>query len=300
MTAGALGSRFRRYPDVSDFTSRVAPLIHDGLVDAAAGVPAGLGPIDEAVRVVLGLQGARGRRWRPVLTLAVAEATGGNLTDALDAAVAVELTHAASLVLDDLPCMDDSDHRRGAPAAHRLVGSAGAILVAVGLLARAAEYLGRSRDGASLTADWGDTFGFNGMSGGQALDMITGGHCVGDVRRLYRRKTTALSAFAVTAGARASGADPNVLPTLHRFGRDLGWAYQLVDDAQDLEEDRAAGRADVGRDPLRQGMRILDRALQDLHEPNLLTETGLSLLSHLARDVVGLQVDGGMGAEEVA
>lgn len=305
MTPTPLRASIRPYPDVADFARRANPLLHRGLLDAAHAVPTGLGPVDDAVLGVLGLKGSQGRRWRPLLTLAVADATGGDMADAVDAAVAVELTHAASLVLDDLPCMDDSNERRGAPATHRLVGSAGAILVAVGLLARAAEFLGRSRDGAALVSDWGNTFGFMGMSGGQAVDMITGGACYGGARRLYRRKTTALAAFAVTAGARASGADPVLLPALRRFGRDVGWAYQLVDDAHDLHEDLAAGRADIRRDPLRQGTRILNRALQRVHKPGVLgRDTRVSLLSHLAREVVGLpsahEATGQDSAEEVA
>lgn len=289
------------YPDVVEFTHRAFPLLERGLADAADGVPNGLGPVDDAVHVVLGLKGARGRRWRPMLTLAVAEAMGGDVADAVDAAVAVELTHAASLVLDDLPCMDDSNQRRGAPATHRLVGSAGAILVAVGLLARAAEFLGRSRDGAALVKDWGNTFGFMGMSGGQAVDMITGGACTGAPRRLYRRKTTALAAFAVTAGARASGAEPAALPALRRFGRDVGWAYQLVDDANDLHEDQANGRDVPQRDPLRQGTRILERALHEIAKPGALgRHARVSLLTHLATDVVGLGADLHASSEEVA
>jgi geranylgeranyl diphosphate synthase type II len=259
-----------------------------------------LGPVQEAVRVVLGLKGPRGRRWRPLLTLATAEALGRNMADAVDAAVAVELTHAASLVLDDMPCMDDSTERRGVPATHRLVGNAGAILVAVGLLARAAEFLGRSRDGAALAEEWGDVFGFRGMSGGQAVDMATGGTCTGPVRRLYRRKTTALSAFAVTAGARASGVDAHLLTPLRRFGRDLGWAYQLVDDAHDRAEDRANGRPRAGRDPLKHGTRILNRALRELASDASLGPDRSPLLAHLAREVVGVPPPGSIPSEEVA
>lgn len=288
------------YEDVADFVRLASPLVDDGLRDAARGVPGGLGPVEEAVAVVLGLKGPRGRRWRPLLTLATAEAAGGVMEDAVDAAVAVELTHAASLVLDDMPCMDDSAERRGAPATHCLVGSAGAILVAVGLLARAAEFLGRSRGGGELAAEWGDVFGFNGMSGGQAVDMITGGKCTGGLRRLYRRKTTALSSFAVTAGARSGGASPRLLEPLRRFGRDIGWAYQLIDDAADRAEDRANGRPVAGRDPLQQGSRILDRALRELERESALGPQRAALLAHLARDVVRVPGPVSVTSDEVA
>lgn len=272
--------------DAATFTARVTPLLNAHLRTAVLDGLGGMGPIDEALRLAVGLHGRRGRRWRPVLTLAAAEAVGGRVEDALDAAVAVELTHTASLVLDDLPCMDDSPERRGEPATHRLVGSAGAILVAVGLLARAAEYLGRSPAGAELAGEWGEMFGFMGMAGGQAVDVATGGHCRGGARRLYRRKTTALAAFALTAGGRAAGAAPHTLSTLHRFGRDVGWAYQLVDDAEDRAEDRAAGRCPGGRHPLRQGARLLARALDVLHRDSGVSADGAALLDHLASDVV--------------
>lgn len=286
MSSLALSVPLRPVDDVADFSTRVTPMLDARLRDAVLEIPHRMGPIDEALRVAVGLEGRRGRRWRPVLTLAAADAVGGSIQDAVDVAVAVELTHTASLVLDDLPCMDDSPQRRGEPATHRLVGSAGAILVAVGLLARAAEFLGRSHAGAELAREWGDTFGFAGMAGGQAVDVATGGRCRGPARRLYRRKTTALAAFALTAGGRAAGADEETLTTLRRFGRDVGWAYQLVDDAEDLAEDRAAGRRPGGRNPLRQGARLLARALGSLERAPGITPGGARLLDHLASDVV--------------
>lgn len=288
MNSVALSLPTSARPDLRSFSARVTPLLDARLRDAVVEVSTGLGPLDEALRLAVGLEGRRGRRWRPVLTLAAAEAVGGSVHDALDAAVAVELTHTASLALDDLPCMDDSERRRGEPATHRLVGSAGAILVAVGLLARAAEFLGRSRNGADLAREWGATFGFAGMAGGQAVDVATGGRCTGAARRLYRGKTTVLAAFALTAGGRVAGADPATVETLRRFGRDVGWAYQLVDDAQDLVEDRAAGRRPGGRNPLRQGARLLRRAQVDLHRSRGFTGPGARLLEALATDVVRL------------
>ncbi|HKK94539.1 MAG TPA: polyprenyl synthetase family protein [Longimicrobiales bacterium] len=275
----------------AEFAAYVRPAIDDALVAAATDVPGPLGPVRDAVATALGVRQRAGRRWRPLLTLATTRAIGGSVDDALDAAIAVELTHTASLVLDDLPCMDDSSERRGVPATHRLLGSSGAILVAVGLLAQAAERLGRSPDGAALSAAWGRVFGFEGMSGGQAVDIAMGGDCRGPTRRLYRRKTTALAAFAVEAGARVAGAPAPARETLIRFGRDIGWAYQLVDDAHDLEEDRANGRAPGGRRPLRQGQRILRRGLQRVDEVDGLAEGGALLLGDVAREIV--RVPGG-------
>ncbi len=288
MTSVALSFPFPPVDDVESFTRRVSPLLEARLREAVLDLPVQMGPIDDALRLAVGLEGRSGRRWRPILTLAAAQAVGGDVDVALDAAIAVELTHTASLALDDLPCMDDSLRRRGEPATHRLIGPAGAILVAIGLLGRAAEFLGRSHDGGEQAREWGDCFGFAGMAGGQAVDISTGGGCTGAARRLYRGKTTALAAFALAAGARAGGADPDTLELLRRFGRDVGWAYQLVDDAEDLAEDRAAGRKPGGRRPLRQGARLLDRALGSLQDAPGITPEGALLLDALASEVVRL------------
>lgn len=269
------------------FTLRVLPLLESALDQTRATIPAGLGPVPEAVARAVGLNGRAGRRWRPLLALAVAEAMGGRAEDAVDAAIAVELTHTASLVLDDLPCMDDSPRRRGEPATHALLGQAGAILVAVGLLARAGELLGRSGpQGGELARRWGETFGFVGMSGGQAVDLMLGGACTGDLRRLYRRKTTELVALAVDAGALIAHAAPHDRAELCGFGRDVGWAYQLVDDAMDRNEDEALGRAPGGRNPLRQARRLLDRSLLRLDGLSTLAPGGAALLRGMAQDIV--------------
>lgn len=272
--------------DYAAFVARARPRIDRGLAAAFEAVPATLGPVRDVVGCTLGVRGRAGRRWRPMLTLAVTEALGGDPNVAVDAAVAVELTHTASLILDDLPCMDDSAERRGQPAAHVLLGSSGAILLSIGLLARAAELLGGSPDGAELARRWGETFGFVGMAGGQAVDVAMGGDARGAGRRLYRKKTTALAAFAAEAGARVAGAFEEDRDRLYAFGDDVGWAYQLVDDAHDLEEDAALGRAPGGRAPLRQGRRLLLRGLGRLEGVLGMNEHGIALVSNLAREVV--------------
>jgi geranylgeranyl pyrophosphate synthase len=269
------------------FSLRVLPLLEAALGETRETIPAGLGPVPGAVARAVGLNGRAGRRWRPLLALAVAEAVGGRVEDAVDAAIAVELTHTASLVLDDLPCMDDSYLRRGEPATHALLGQAGAILVAIGLLARAGELLGRSGpEGGELARRWGETFGFVGMSGGQAVDLMHGGACTGALRRLYRRKTTALVALAVDAGALVGRASESDRTELRGFGQDVGWAYQLVDDAVDRSEDEELGRKPGGRRPLRQARRLLDRSLHRLDALSTLAPGGAALLKGMAQDIV--------------
>lgn len=271
------------------FMARARPRLDEALRATVDAIPGALGPVNGVASRALGVEGRQGRRWRPFLTLAAADAVGGTVSDAMDAAVAVELTHTASLVLDDMPCMDDSTCRRGEPSTHSLVGSAGAILLAIGLLARAAELLGRTPGcGGELSSFWGRTFGFNGMSGGQAVDLTRRGEATGEVRRLYRRKTTSLAMFAVEAGAIVGGADDPVRRHLRGFGQDLGWAYQLVDDVKDLAEDRSLGRSPHERNPMRHARRLLNRGLGRLDHLGDLRPGGRELLGDMARDVVGI------------
>lgn len=280
----ALGRRVAE-ERAAGFAARVLPLLEDELGRAVGGLGAGLGALGDAVSRAVGAGGAGGRRWRPLLTFAAARACGGDPAGAAGVAAAVELTHTASLVLDDLPCMDDDETRRGLPATHRLVGPAGAILVSIGLLGRAAELLAASpRGAAELGAEWGRCVGLGGMSGGQAADLA--GWRTGASRRLLREKTTALSAFAVTAGARAAGADGEAREALGAFGRALGWAYQLSDDADDAGRDAAIGRASPSRAPRRQAARLLGLAEARLAATPGLVPEGAALLAAYARAIV--------------
>jgi len=270
------------------FPTEVLPLLERELYRSTvhdAGLPPGL---EEELRQAVGIPDGGGRRWRPLLSLAAARACGGDPRDALGVAVAVELTHTASLVLDDLPCMDDADERRGASATHRRVGLSGAILLSIGLLARSAELLGQvPRGSGEMAGVWGRCFGLSGMAGGQAVDLLGTFRHGGSARRLHRRKTTDLAAFAVWGGATAAGASDATREALWRFGQDLGWAYQLADDARDLAEDEALGKAPGGRRPAAQSGRLLGRARRRLAEAPGLSPDGMALLAGLGNRIVG-------------
>lgn len=274
------------------FAEQHRPAIERALAEAIAtpsnGVVEGLGWVERVMAEAVGVGGTTGgRRWRPLLVLAGAETLGASAASVRDVAVAVELTHTASLVLDDLPCMDDSATRRGHPATHRVVGTAGAILVAVGLLGRAATLLGRhAPSGAGNAAAWGRAIGLEGMAGGQAVDVAQGGPLRGAKRRLHRQKTTGLSAFALEAAARAAGAPTSAIATLSAYGRDLGWAYQLADDVEDRLEDRLRGRTGSGADPLALCRRLLRRAERRLVREPALQRDGVELLVAFGRSVV--------------
>ncbi|TVP55730.1 MAG: hypothetical protein EA351_09700 [Gemmatimonadales bacterium] len=253
-------------------------------------MPEGLPPaLPRAAAAALGVKGNPGSRWRPLLTLAAARACGGDDSSALPVALAVELTHTASLILDDLPSMDDSSLRRSRAATHLEVGTGGAILLALSLLGRSAELLGSiPRSGGALAAEWGGAFGIAGMCGGQAVDLTGAFAAGGSPRRLHRKKTTGLSEFALKGAAIAVGAPQATESGLARFGRDLGWAYQLADDADDWAEDGQFGKGPAGRAPRRQSRRLLIRSLGTLRSTPGLDQEGRTLLEALAERTAGV------------
>jgi len=281
---------------LSRFTQEQLPGFELALAQSIR-VPEGIAPVVvEALNRSLGVGGAAGSRWRPLLTLAAAQAFGNRDPEgALKAALAVEFTHTASLILDDLPCMDDASERRGQATTHLQVGTGGAILLALALLGRSAELLGKVEGvGGLLAAAWGEAFGLDGMSGGQAVDLTGAFARGGSPRRLHRKKTTSLSAFAMEAGARCGGASEAGLQAAIRFGRDLGWAYQLADDAEDWKEDGRLGRGPAGRSPRAQSERLLGRALRHLDTASGIDPEGRDLLSGLARRAAGFPSGAGM------
>ncbi len=159
-------------------------------------------------------------------------------------AVAVEYVHAASLVLDDLPSMDDAPRRRGRPALHRVHGVATAELAAVALLARAFE-LAAAAPGmtpaarARVVSELAAAVGASGCCAGQAADLSADPAAVhlDDLEAIHARKTGALFVAAIRCGAIAGGAGESVLSGLTLYARNLGLAFQITDDLLDLEGD---------------------------------------------------------------
>jgi geranylgeranyl diphosphate synthase type II len=272
---------------VDAFAAVWLPVIQGELRRQGATIHTGLDALDTALQDSLGVTGTAGRRWRPLLALAIADACApGRARLAMDLATAVEMTHTASLILDDLPCMDDAPERRGLPAAHRRVGAAGAILLAIGLLGKAAELIGRAdRSGGPLAEQWGHAIGFDGMAGGQVVDVTAGPRLNGAQRRLHRQKTTALVQLTTEGVGRLVGATAERCDALRSFGRHLGWSYQLADDAADREIDAELGRPTTAGNPAAHSRRHLTRALRRLSESGL-TREGLGLVSGMAFTVV--------------
>ena len=187
---------------------------------------------------------APSKRVRPVLTLLCAELCGGTVADALPAAAAMELIHASSLMLDDLPSMDDAPLRRGRPANHLEFGEAIAILAAFGLLNLAFGTVARAYEpalAARLMALMSDAVGPHGLIGGQAADLLATEQQIDFemLERIHRGKTGALFSAAATAGGVTAGAPPEAIGSLAAFAKNLGLAFQIIDDLLDVAGDPA-------------------------------------------------------------
>jgi len=183
-----------------------------------------LGALREPMRYALD---GGGKRLRPVLCLATAEAAGAEPDEALPAAAAIELVHTFSLVHDDLPALDDDDERRGRPSTHVAFGEAGAILAGDALLAEAVRLALSYRDPSIARELVGAVLG---MIGGQARDVAGDD---GDLAGLHRLKTGRLFAASVACGLWVAGLKEEAQAPWRAFGEELGPLFQIVDDLLD-------------------------------------------------------------------
>jgi geranylgeranyl diphosphate synthase type II len=183
---------------------------------------------------------AGGKRLRPVLVIAGAEAVGGAADRVMPTACAMELIHTYSLVHDDLPAMDNDDFRRGAPTNHKVFGEAMAILAGDALLTLAfrlvADNAAKSAALSEVMTEIADAAGHRGMVAGQVADLEAEGRSVGAevVDYIHAHKTGALIHASLRVGAMLCGADATQLRALSVAGADLGLAFQIVDDVLDV------------------------------------------------------------------
>ena len=200
-----------------------------------------------------------GKRLRPLLVLAACEAVNGNRHAALRAACAVELIHAYSLVHDDMPCMDNDVLRRGKPTVHVRFGEAMALLAGDALQALAFELLTPADgapdgfDGASqarLCRMLAQAAGYQGMAGGQAIDLASVGVSLDSeqLHDMHRLKTGALLQASVMLGAGCGAASVPVQAALRDYGAAVGLAFQVVDDILDVTSDSATLGKTAGKD----------------------------------------------------
>ncbi len=182
-----------------------------------------------------------GKRLRPALAFAGAEAVGAAPERALPVAGAVELVHTYSLVHDDLPCMDDDDERRGLPTVHVAFGEATAVLAGDALLTEAFAVLALADESrvAGVIGDLAEAAGSRELVGGQHDDLSFDSQTATpeSVESVHRRKSAALIAASVVGGARLGGGDAERLGRLRRFGLQVGVAFQIADDVLDAGDD---------------------------------------------------------------
>jgi farnesyl diphosphate synthase len=220
-----------------------------------------------------------GKRLRPLLVLASCAAVNGDRFAAMRAACAVELIHAYSLVHDDMPCMDNDVLRRGKPTTHVAFGEAQAMLAGDAMQALAFDVL-TPDDGiapalqARLCALLARSSGYDGMAGGQAIDLASIGKQLDEctLRDMHRRKTGVLLQASVMMGAACGPASALASQSLSDYGAALGLAFQVVDDILDVTQDSAVLGKTAGKD-------------QDANKPTYVSVLGLEPARALAQQL---------------
>jgi geranylgeranyl diphosphate synthase type II len=200
---------------------------------------------------------APAKRLRPILSLLVAELLRGDTEAVLPAACAVEMIHTASLILDDLPSMDDARVRRGRPTCHVVHGEATAILTAFALMNRAFGLLAEGWSGGpdaparcAIAQDLARAIGLDGVIAGQQADLAMAGRALdfATLEFIHSRKTSALFTAAADLGAVGARAQPGERAAIVAYAKNLGLAFQIVDDVIDAAGDAAEAGKDVGQD----------------------------------------------------
>jgi geranylgeranyl diphosphate synthase type II len=198
---------------------------------------------------------AGGKRLRPILCLAAAEACRGKIDNALPLACALECIHTYSLVHDDLPSMDNDDFRRGRPTCHKVFGEGIAVLTGDALLTIAFEILSRAKpstryDMSMLLREVAIAAGSQKLIAGQVADLEAEGKKVNrrDLQFIHENKTAAILRSSVRLGAMSANADPRKLAATTQFGQRLGLAFQVIDDILDVTQTSEILGKSAGKD----------------------------------------------------
>jgi len=242
-----------------DFSARFSQYVLQVENGIRIHVPAGTtrpARVHEAMRYSLE---SGGKRLRPVLLLAASDlfAAGKGAADPLPAAVAVECIHTYSLIHDDLPCMDDDDLRRGRPTLHRAYDEATAVLAGDALLTHAfaliaSGYAAQPALGIALIRELGSAAGSARLIGGQMEDLLAERDPASATPELlefiHENKTAAMIEVSLAMGARVGGANEEQVGRIRAAGRDLGLAFQIVDDILDATQSTEALGKTAGKD----------------------------------------------------
>ncbi len=198
---------------------------------------------------------AGGKRIRPLLCLEAAKTCGGSEEAALNAACALEALHTYTLIHDDLPCMDDDDLRRGRPTNHKVFGEGVAVLAGDALLTEAFAMLARvpandRYDAKDYITEFAYRTGSLNLVGGQVLDLEGEGRqlTVDELRAIHHGKTSALIIASLRLGGMSAGCTAEQLEALTAYGRDLGLAFQIIDDILDVTSSPEVLGKSIGKD----------------------------------------------------
>ena len=268
--------------DVKGYLDKWRRSVEHSLEDALPPRRPDPGRMVEAMRYTLFLPG---KRIRGIICHAVGELFGGREKDLAALAVAVEMVHAASLILDDLPAFDDARRRRGAATNHLVFGESTAILAAVGLLNAGYRHLaacGRprwiGRDECVLSLrHLAGAVGESGMLAGEALDLGARGLApdLEELEEIHAMKTGSLFIACAVESARLSGAGPAEQAALKAYAKNLGLAFQITDDLLDVVGDPERTGKDIGA---------------DAEGPNFVTYAGVEGAQRLADELIDTAV----------
>ena len=233
-----------------------------------------------------------GKRIRPILCIAAAEALGKSAEEVMKPAVAVEMYHCSTLIHDDLPCMDDDDLRRGQPTCHIKFGEANAVLAGDALMIFAFELLAE-QGLASLGLELARAAGSRGVIAGQVEDLDAEGKAPNAdlVEFIHMHKTAVLIKASVRLGALAAGATDDELEKLSTFGEKIGLAFQIADDILDeTSSDEVLGKpagSDAEQDKMTYtAVHGMDASRSMVRE---LTFDAIAALMELDRDTTALK-----------
>ena len=238
--------------DLPAYLRRVTDAVNDALDRFLPSRTAKPATIHRAMRYSLF---AGGKRMRPALCIAAAEAGGGSWAGALPLACAVECIHTYSLIHDDLPAMDDDDFRRGKPTSHKVFGEGIAILAGDALLTQAFEIAARCRGSKryshkDIILELARAAGSRRLIAGQVADLESEGKVipVDQLRYIHECKTSALLGGSVRLGGMSADCTPAQLKALTAFGRNVGLAFQIIDDILDVTQTSAQLGKTAGKD----------------------------------------------------
>lgn len=228
---------------------------------------------------------AGGKRLRPIMLMAAADAVGAKGTDYLTTGCAMEMIHTYSLIHDDLPAMDDDDYRRGKLTNHKVYGAGMATLAGDALLTLAFEVMLRQQGVSAETLvqvvrEISQAAGPDGMGGGQALDLESEGKQISmeTMKKIHLGKTGALFRAAIRSGAILGGASEDELQALTVYADNFGLAFQITDDILDVIGDEQVIGKPVGSD-------------EKNHKSTYVTLTSLEEAQRLAQEAVDTAID---------